>query len=286
MNWIVEDNADVTAYTLPDVLDRAVLGDCLTVMRKLPDEIADLVFVDPPYFLQLPNRKLVRWSGTVVQGVNEGWDRFASFAEYDAFTRAWLTEVRRLMKPQATVWVIGTYHNIFRLGAILQDLGFWILNDVVWVKSNPVPNFRQVRFTNATETLIWAVKDKGEKGYTINFDAVKSFGLGKVGANVWQLPVCAGKERVKGPDGKKLHPTQKPERLLERVILTSSAEGDVVLDPMAGVGTTGLVARWQGRHFVMIEQDARYVAAIEQRLTESSMECNVPDVAADGEQSL
>jgi len=269
MNCIVEDRADRGAYALGDVLDRVVLGDCLEVMRKLPGEIADLIFVDPPYFLQLPNRKLVRWSGTVVEGVNEGWDRFASFAEYDAFSEAWLSEARRLMKPKATLWVIGTYHNIFRLGAILQDLGFWILNDVVWVKSNPVPNFRQVRFTNATETLIWAIRDKKTKGYTINFDAVKASGLGKVGANVWQLPVCAGKERIKGADGKKLHPTQKPERLLERVILTSSAPGDVLLDPMAGVGTTGLVARRLGRHVVMIEKDERYVAAIERRLTET-----------------
>lgn len=266
MSRAIVDGDGVAAYTLTGVLDQVVLGDCLLVMRKLPSEFADLVFVDPPYFLQLPKRRLIRWSGTVVEGVNEDWDHFASFAEYDAFSEAWLSEVRRLMKPQATLWVIGTYHNIFRLGAMLQDLGFWILNDVVWVKSNPVPNFRQVRFTNATETLIWAVKDKNAKGYTVNFDAVKGFGLGKVGANLWQLPVCAGKERVKGPDGKKLHPTQKPERLLERVILTSSAPGDVVLDPMAGVGTTGLVARRLGRHFVMIERDARYVEAIEQRL--------------------
>ncbi len=150
----------------------------------------------------------------------------------------------------------------------MQDLGFWILNDVLWVKTNPVPNFRQVRFTNATETLIWAVKDKSVKGYTINYDQVKAFGTGKVGANVWQLPVCAGKERIKGEDGKKLHPTQKPERLLERVILTSSNVGDMVLDPMAGVGTTGVVARRHDRHFIMIEREPRYVTAIEQRLSQ------------------
>jgi len=263
---VIEDKPDVESYALPDVLDRVIWGDCLEVMRKLPAEIADLVFVDPPYYLQLPRRKLIRWSGTVVEGVNESWDQFESFEAYDAFTKAWLTEVKRLMKPQATLWVIGTYHNIFRVGAILQDLGFWILNDVLWIKTNPVPNFRQVRFTNATETLIWAVKDKSVKGYTINFDQVKAFGMGKVGANVWQIPVCAGKERIKGQDGKKLHPTQKPERLLERVILTSSNVGDVVFDPMAGVGTTGYVARKHGRRFIMIEREQRYVTAIERRL--------------------
>lgn len=267
MNWVIKDKPDVQCYALSNVLDKVIQGDCLEVMGKLPAEIADLVFVDPPYHLQLPNRKLIRWSGSVVEGVNEHWDQFESFAEYDAFTRAWLTEVRRLMKPQATLWVIGTYHNIFRVGTILQDLGFWILNDVILVKTNPVPNFRQVRFTNATETLLWAVKDKSVKGYTINFDQVKAFGLGRVGANVWQLPVCAGRERVKGADGKKLHPTQKPERLLERVILSSSNPGDVVLDPMAGVGTTGVVARRHGRHFILIEREPRYVAAIEQRLS-------------------
>jgi len=267
MNWVIRDRPDAQGYTLLDVLDKVIWGDCLEVMRKLPADIADLVFVDPPYYLQLPRRKLVRWSGTVVEGVNERWDQFESFEEYDAFTQAWLTEVRRLMKPQATLWVIGTYHNIFRVGAILQDLGFWILSDVVWLKTNPVPNFRQVRFTNATETLIWAVKDRAVKGYTINFDQVKAFGVGKVGANVWQLPVCSGKERIKGEDGKKLHPTQKPKRLLERVILTSSHVGDVVLDPLAGVGTTGIVARRHGRHFVLIEREPLYVAAIKQRLT-------------------
>lgn len=268
MDWVLHDTEQVASYALDDVLDRVIQGDCLEVMPKLPAEIADVVFVDPPYFLQLPKRKLLRWSGTEVEGVRERWDEFESFEDYDAYTRAWLTEARRLMKPQGTLWVIGTYHNIFRVGSILQDLDFWVLNDVVWLKTNPVPNFRQVRFTNATETLIWVVKDKEAKGYTINFDAVKQFGVGKVGANVWELPVCAGRQRVKGEDGKKLHPSQKPERLLERVILTSTNPGDVVLDPMAGVGTTGYVARAHGRRFVMIEKEARYVSAIAERLGE------------------
>ena len=267
MNWVIDDRPDVLHYEMTDVLDKAILGDCLQVMGKLPAESVDLVFVDPPYYLQLPKRKLVRWSGTVVEGVSESWDQFDSFEAYDSFTKSWLTEVQRLMKPQATLWVIGTYHNIFRVGTLLQDLGFWILNNVVWLKNNPVPNFRHVRFTNATETLIWAVKDKTAKQYTINFDQVKAFGVGKVGANVWEVPVCSGRQRIKGEDGKKLHPTQKPVRLLERVILTSSNDGDVVFDPMAGVGTTGDVARQHGRHYIMIEREPKYVAAIEQRLS-------------------
>lgn len=266
MTWIVQDRPEVEHYARSEVLDKVVCGDCLQVLPKLEDELADLVFVDPPYYLQLPKRKLVRWKGTVVEGVTEHWDRFESFEDYDRFTRAWLSEIRRVMKPTATLWVIGTYHNIYRVGNILQDMGFWILNDVIWLKSNPVPNFRQVRFTNATETLIWVVKDKSAKGYTINFDQVKAFGVGKVGANVWQLPVCAGKQRLKGEDGKKLHSTQKPERLLERVILTSSSEGDVVLDPMAGTGTAGAVAKQNGRRFVMIEREQSYVKAIAGRL--------------------
>jgi DNA modification methylase len=266
MTWILQDSAEVEHYAQPDVLDKVICGDSLKVLPKLDADLADLVFVDPPYYLQLPKRKLVRWKGTVVEGVTEQWDQFESFQDYDNFTEAWLTQVKRVMKPAATLWVIGTYHNIFRVGNILQDLGFWILNDVIWLKSNPVPNFRQVRFTNATETMIWALKDKSAKGYTINFDQAKAFGVGKIGANVWQLPLCAGKQRLKGDDGKKLHSTQKPEKLLERVILTSSNEGDVVLDPMAGTGTTGAVAKQAGRRFVMIEREQRYVEAIGGRL--------------------
>lgn len=226
-----------------------------------------MVFVDPPYNLQLPKKKLVRWSGTKVNGVSEDWDKFASFEEYDLFTAAWLKEVRRVMKSTATLWVIGTYHNIFRIGRIMQDLGFWILNDVIWLKNNPVPNFLKVRFTNATETLIWAVKDKDCKKYTFIAEKAKEFGIGKVGANVWQIPLCAGKERVKDSDGKKLHSTQKPVRLLERVVLTSTNPGDLILDPMAGTGTTGFVAKMHERRFVMIERNSKYVKAIDTRLT-------------------
>jgi DNA modification methylase len=235
-------------------------------MKALPEESVDLVFADPPYNLQLPKKRLVRWNRTVVDGVTDEWDRFTSFEEYDSFSRSWLREVQRLMAPKATIWVIGTYHNIFRIGSIMQDLGFWILNDVIWQKTNPVPNFLKVRFTNATETLIWAVKDKGTKGYHFDKVLAKEYGIGKVGANVWEIPVCAGKERLKGQDGKRLHSTQKPETLLERVIKVSSKEGDLVLDPFAGTGTTAAVARRSGRRYIAIERDPGYVSHIKARL--------------------
>ncbi len=238
-----------------------VQGDCLEVMDKLPSEAYDMVFIDPPYFLQLPKgRKLKRWEvKTDVNGVEEEWDQFESFEDYDRFVQEVLKRIRRLMKETATLWVIGTYHNIHRWGKLLQDMGFWILNDVIWVKTNPMPNWLGVRFTNATETLIWAVKDKGVKKYTFNKEYAKKFGIGKVYENVWLLPICTGKERLKDEKGDKVHPTQKPVELLKRVILTSTKEGDLILDPMAGVGTTGFVANILGRNFTMIEKEEKYV---------------------------
>jgi len=225
-----------------------------------------MVFIDPPYFLQLSNKKLKRWNvNTVVEGVNDEWDKFQSFEEYDDFIRKLLTEVKRVMKPSGTIWVIGTYHNIFRIGKIMQDLGYWILNDVIWVKTNPMPNWLGVRFTNATETLIWAVKDKDVKDYTFNREYARRFGIGKIGANVWVLPLCQGSERLKDENGKKLHSTQKPIELLKRVILTSTKEGDLILDPMAGTGTTGYVAKALRRDFVMIEINERYIEGMVER---------------------
>lgn len=263
---LVVDRDEVTQYALQHVVGRVVLGDALKVLPKLEAECVDMVFIDPPYFLRLPRKELKRWRvKTVVEGVDDAWDRFASLEEYDAFIANLLTETKRIMKPTATIWVIGTYHNIFRIGKILQDLGFWILNDVVWVKTNPMPNWLGVRFTNATENLIWAVKDKKCKGYTFNKEYAKEFGIGRVGANVWMLPVCNGKERVRDHEGKKLHSTQKPVELLRRVILTSTKEGDVVLDPMAGTGTTGYVAHSLGRRFVMVEMNPLYVHGITHR---------------------
>jgi len=232
----------------------------------MPAESFDMVFVDPPYFLQLQGKKLKRWNvGTDVEGVAEDWDQFASFAEYDEFMGKLLTAVQRVMKPTATIWIIGTYHNIFRVGRLMQDLGYWTLNDVIWLKTNPMPNWLGVRFTNATETLIWALKDKEAKGYTFHKEYAKAFGVGKVGANVWVFPICAGKQRLKDANARKLHSAQKPVELLRRVILTSTKQGDLVLDPVAGTGTTGHVAQALGRDFTMIEVNPRYVEGIKRR---------------------
>ena len=256
---------------IEDVIDSIIEGDCIAVMKKLPSEIADMVFFDPPYYLQLPrDKKLVRWYvKTEVESPEREWDRFSSFSEYDDFIRSILLEVKRIMKRNATIWAIGTYHNIFRIGKIMQDLGFWILNDVIWFKTNPMPNWLNVRFTNATETLIWAVKDKSVKNYTFHPDiarkfTIKDFGI-RIGLSVWRIPICMGKERLRDEKGRRLHPTQKPERLLERIILVSTNKGDLVFDPMAGTGTTGYVARRLGRHFIMIEKEKIYVDAIVKR---------------------
>lgn len=254
--------------------DAIVWGDCITVMGTLPPESVDMVFIDPPYFLQLPKKKLVRWGAhTEVGGVREHWDVFANYEEYDKFMAEVLTCARRLMKPSATIWVIGTYHNIHRIGKIMQDLGFWILNDVIWLKTNATPNFRNVRFTNATETLIWAVKSKDAKGYKFNAKCARKFAPPnfKLAVNLWLLPICRGKERLKDADGKALHPTQKPEALLERIILVSTEAGDLVLDPMAGTGTTGAVAQKLGRRFILIERERKYVDAMLKRIRNAKL---------------
>jgi len=264
---LITDSKRTATYPLERVRNRIIVGDALEVLPKLPAECADCVFIDPPYFLQLPPKKLKRWKvDTEVEAVDDQWDKFASFAEYDAFIERLLIETKRVMKPKATIWVISTYHSIFRIGKVMQDLGYWLLNDVMWVKTNPMPNWLGVRFTNATETLIFAVKDKGVKGYTFNKAAAKKFGVGKVGANVWTLPLCTGKERLRNKKGEKAHSTQKPLELLRRVLLTSTNEGDLVLDPVAGVGTTGAAAQELERDFVMIEANATYAKAAAKRL--------------------
>ncbi len=248
-----------------------VAGDCVEVMRALPEATFDLIFADPPYNLQL-RQTLVRPNLTVVDAVDEAWDRFDSFESYDAFTGAWLAECRRLLKPTGTIWTIGTYHNIFRVGKLMQDLGFWILNAIAWIKTNPMPQFRGVRFCNAHETLIWAKRDRRARGYTFNYHALKAENGGKQmrsdwwSNETWVLPICAGRERLRDAEGRKLHATQKPERLLERVILATSNPGDLVLDPFAGTGTTGVVAGRHGRRWVMIEREPEYVALIRERL--------------------
>ena len=244
---------------------RILVGDCIVEMARLPPASVDLVFADPPYNLQLRG-DLKRPDDSHVDAVDDEWDRFASFEHYDAFTRAWLIACRRLMKPTATLWVIGSYHNIFRVGAIMQDLGFWILNDVIWRKANPMPNFRGRRFTNAHETLIWAARDSAAKKYTFNYEALKAGNDDVQVRSDWLIPLCTGEERLKDDSGKKLHPTQKPEALLARVILASSRPGDVVLDPFFGVGTSGAVAKRLGRRFIGIERDPVYAAAAERRI--------------------
>jgi modification methylase len=244
---------------------RVLVGDCIAELAKLPAACVDLVFADPPYNLQL-HGDLKRPDDSRVDAVDDAWDKFASFAAYDDFTRAWLLACRRVMKPNATLWVIGSYHNIFRVGTLLQDLGFWILNDIVWRKSNPMPNFRGRRFTNAHETLIWAAREAGKRNYTFNYEALKAGNEDIQVRSDWFIPLCTGEERLKGQDGKKLHPTQKPEALLGRVLLSASRPDDLVLDPFCGSGTTGAVARRLRRRFIGIERDRDYAAAARARI--------------------
>lgn len=243
--------------------DQIIIGDSIAEMARMPDESVDLVFADPPYNLQLGG-DLRRPDGSQVDAVTDAWDRFDSFAQYDAFTRAWLAEARRVMKPDAGLWVIGTYHNIFRVGSILQDLGFWIMNDIVWRKSNPMPNFKGTRFTNAHETLIWAARSPQARP-TFNYKAMKVLNEDLQMRSDWVMPICSGTERVK-VDGVKAHPTQKPEALLHRILLATSREGDLVLDPFFGSGTTGAVARRLGRQFIGIEREPGYAAVAEARI--------------------
>jgi modification methylase len=246
-------------------LDTILAGDCVEALGRLPDASIDLVFADPPYNLQLAG-SLSRPDQSVVDAVDDAWDQFDSFGAYDSFTRAWLAECRRVMKPDATLWVIGSYHNIFRVGAILQDLGFWILNDIVWRKANPMPNFRGRRFTNAHETLIWAGRGSETKKYTFHYEALKAGNEDCQARSDWFIPLCTGAERLKDQGGTKAHPTQKPEALLQRVLLSSSNPGDVVLDPFFGTGTTGAVAKHLGRHFIGIEREATYRRIAEARI--------------------
>lgn len=244
-------------------IGQVMQGDCLQVMEQLPSASVDLVFADPPYNLQL-HKDLWRPNLTRVDGVNDTWDQFDGFADYDAFTTAWLRACRRVLKPTGTLWVIGTYHNIYRVGAILQDLDFWILNNVVWVKTNPMPNFHGVRFTNSHETLIWAQKERGQR-YTFNHRAMKALNDGLQMRSEWHLPLCSGRERLR-VDGVKAHSTQKPLALLYRVLLASSQPGDVILDPFFGSGTTGEAARRLGRSWIGIERDQRYAELARQRI--------------------
>ncbi len=239
-------------------------GDCVQVLADFPEKSVDLIFADPPYNLQLQNT-LFRPNMTKVDAVDDDWDKFSDLQEYDRFSREWLSACRRVLKDTGSLWVIGSYHNIYRLGTIMQDLGFWFLNDIVWIKTNPMPNFRGVRFTNAHETLIWASKFKGAK-YTFNHHAMKALNDEKQMRSDWLLSICSGSERIR-IQGQKAHPTQKPEALLYRILLSSSLPGDVILDPFFGSGTTGAVALRLGRRWIGIEKENGYVDIARQRLS-------------------
>ncbi len=254
--------APKAAEKLP--LDTILDGDCIEVMRSLPEASVDLIFADPPYNLQLRG-DLHRPDNSKVDAVDDAWDQFDNLKAYDRFTRDWLAAARRLLKPDGAIWVIGSYHNVFRLGSELQNQGFWILNDVVWRKSNPMPNFRGKRLTNAHETLIWASKDEGAK-YTFNYEALKAMNEGVQMRSDWVIPICTGHERLKDKNGDKAHPTQKPQALLHRILVGTTNPGDVVLDPFFGTGTTGSVAKMLGRSFIGIEREAAYREVAERRL--------------------
>lgn len=245
--------------------DSIIKGDCVSALEALPSQSVDAIFADPPYNLQLGG-SLHRPDQSLVDAVDNDWDQFASFEAYDAFTRAWLLACRRVLKPNGTIWVIGSYHNIYRVGSILQDMNFWILNDIVWRKTNPMPNFKGRRFQNAHETMIWASRDAKAKSYTFNYEALKASNDDVQMRSDWIFPICSGHERLKGDDGKKVHPTQKPEALLARIIMASTKPGDVVLDPFFGSGTTGAVAKRLGRHFVGIEREQDYIDAASARI--------------------
>jgi modification methylase len=248
----------------PDLpLGQIIQEDCVEAMSRLPAACIDMIFADPPYNLQLGG-DLFRPEGGRVDAVDDDWDKFDTFASYDTFTRGWLKEARRILKPNGTLWVIGSYHNIFRVGAALQDEGYWILNDIIWRKANPMPNFRGTRFTNAHETMIWASRDEDSR-YTFNYRAMKALNDELQMRSDWLLPICAGHERAK-IDGAKAHPTQKPESLLYRVLLACTNKGDVVLDPFFGTGTTGAVARRLGREWIGIERESRYVKVARERI--------------------
>jgi len=252
---------------IEQAIDRVIEGDCVETMRALPEGCVDLVFADPPYNLQLKN-ELRRPDNSKVDAVDDKWDQFADFAEYDRFTREWLGAAKRVLKDTGALWVIGSYHNIFRVGVALQDLGFWVLNDVVWRKTNPMPNFRGRRFTNAHATMIWATKSADQKTYTFNYEAMKALNDDLQMRSDWNLPICSGGERLKDANGEKAHSTQKPESLLHRVIVASSKPGDVILDPFFGSGTTGAVARRLGRRFIGIERDKQYASIARARIAE------------------
>ncbi len=265
-NTPAQSEADQTHQEISARLNTIQKGDTIEIMKGLPDACVNLVFADPPYNLQLSG-ELRRPDDSRVDGVDDEWDKFSSFAAYDEFTRSWLHEARRILKPDGAIWVIGSYHNIFRVGATLQDEGFWILNDIIWNKTNPMPNFRGTRFTNAHETLIWAARSEKSR-YVFNYAALKTANDDLQMRSDWSIPICTGAERLKDEDGAKTHPTQKPEALLHRVLIAATNPGDIVLDPFFGSGTTGAVAKYLGRNYIGIEREESYIAAATARIAE------------------
>ena len=257
--------ASATHPELEPLLGQVHQEDCIGFLSKMPDACIDLIFADPPYNLQLRN-ELFRSNLTKVDAVSDEWDKFDGFAAYDAFCLEWLGQCRRVLKDTGTIWVIGMYHNIHRVGKIMQDLGFWTLNDVVWIKSNPMPNFQGVRFTNAHETLIWAKKSEKARGYTFNYAEMKAENGGKQMRSDWVFPLCRGEERLTKSEGGKLHPTQQPFALVERIVRACSDPGEAVLDPFAGTGTTGAAAELHGRKWLLIESDETYAEAARKRI--------------------
>tara|TARA_R110002012_G_scaffold47735_4_gene124884 strand:+ start:394 stop:1494 length:1101 start_codon:yes stop_codon:yes gene_type:complete len=254
--------------TLP--LDQVLVGDCIELMNSLQEKSVDLIFADPPYNLQLGG-DLLRPNNTKVDAVNDHWDQFDSFRHYDDFSRDWLNAARRVLKDTGAIWVIGSYHNIYRVGTVMQDIGYWVLNDIVWRKTNPMPNFRGKRFCNAHETLLWCSKNAEQKAITFNYEAMKQLNEGLQMRSDWLLPICSGGERLKDDKGKKVHPTQKPEALLQRVLMATTRQGDVVLDPFFGTGTTGAAARRLGRHFIGLEREEDYANAARARIAKVQM---------------
>ena len=253
---------------MSNILDKVVIGDCLKELKKIPDRSFDLVFADPPYNMQI-GEKLTRPDSSKVNGVNDKWDQFNSLIHYDNFCKNWLSECKRILKDNGSIWVIGTYHNIFRLGYHLQNLNYWLLNDVIWRKNNPMPNFRGTRFTNAHETLIWASKTKKSK-YTFNYQSLKCLNDDLQMRSDWKFPICNGKERLKS-NGKKVHSTQKPEALLHRIILATTNKGDSIIDPFLGTGTTAVVAKKLGRKYFGIEKEKKYFAAAVERIKKTKI---------------
>lgn len=251
-----------------EALNKIIHGDCLKILKYFPDNYFDLIFADPPYNLQLPNdRKLFRADGSEVIPVNDAWDKFESYEDYDDFTASWLKECQRVLKMTGTIWVMGMYHNIFRVGKIMQDLGLWFLNDVIWVKIDAMPNFNGRRFTNNHETLLWAVKNKYCKNYTFNFNFLQQMNGGEQMKDTdWVFPICRGEERLRDENGIKLHPTQKPLKLIQQVLLTASKKGDLILDPFMGSGTTAIVAKALGRNWIGIEKEKKYFELANKRI--------------------